>query len=287
FDEKDLKDGSFRSTYGYSDDDVFDAIHEKLVSSEAKPEFILTLTTSNHQPFEIPTDASTVETEPALNRDNAVRYADAALGRFIDKARKSKYWQDTIILIVADHDAKVAEFWSEYRVPVQKDKDLIFPIEGFHVPALFLGPNTPKKHSNFIASQIDLPTTLLGLAGIRAPHPMIGRDLAKVSPDYKGRAIMQFDQYHAHLTDKEIIVFRPNKTISVGTIGPGKTITENPLGVDARIKNVALAQSIWPRTAYLRNEYFVDYNNISVAERRIDGFTGHPFKYVTKAKLSN
>jgi phosphoglycerol transferase MdoB-like AlkP superfamily enzyme len=269
FDEEDLKHGSFRSTYGYSDDDVFNAIHDKLASSETKPKFILTLTTSNHQPFEIPVDASTVETEPALGRMNAVRYADAALGRFIDKARSSNYWQDTIFLIVADHDAKVADFWSKYQAPAQKDKDLIFPIEGFHVPALFLGPSVPKKRSKFIASQIDLPTTILGLAHIRAPHPMIGKDLSMVSPDYKGRAIMQFDQYHAHLTAKEIIVFRPNKSISFGTIGSGNTISQNPFGVDASTQKVALAQSIWPRVVYLSNEYYVDYKNVLVGQRQM------------------
>lgn len=283
FDEKNLINGSFRSTYGYCDDDVFDAIHDKLSISDDEPNFILTLTTSNHQPFEIPIDASTVNTEPALTRDNAVRYADAALGRFIDKARRSKYWRDTIFLIVADHDAKVADFWTKYRSPGAENTDLMFPLEGFHVPALFLGSDIPKNHSSFVASQIDLPTTLLGLANIRAPHPMIGKDLSTVGPEYKGRAIMQFDEYHAHLADKEIMVFRPDRSISVGTLGPGNTISESAIPINKHTKEAALAISIWPRLVYLSNEYYIDYENVTLEQQPpLDTLTASDQIYIRK-----
>ena len=36
--------------------------------------------------------------------NNAVKYTDWALGRFIEKAKQSPYWKDTVFLVVADHD---------------------------------------------------------------------------------------------------------------------------------------------------------------------------------------
>lgn len=46
--------------------------------------------------------------------NNAVKYADHALGEFIATARQRDYWKNTVVLIVADHDARV---WGDELVP--------------------------------------------------------------------------------------------------------------------------------------------------------------------------
>ena len=49
--------------------------------------------------------------------------------------------------------------------------------------------------TNRLVSQIDMPTTLLSLAGVSGNYPMIGFDLTQdVNPD---RAFMQYDQTQA------------------------------------------------------------------------------------------
>ena len=66
------------------------------------------------------------------------------------------------------------------------------PIKHFHIPALILGDGITPRRDNRLVSQIDMPTTLLSLAGVSGNYPMIGFDLTQdVNPD---RAFMQYDQ---------------------------------------------------------------------------------------------
>ena len=254
FDEHDIEHGSFRSTYGYCDDDIFDAMHAKLSRGGEQPNFIVTLTSSNHQPFHFPVAEGDNYTKPLFTRDNAVRYADKALGRFIRRAHAADYWKNTIFLIVADHDARVAGP-SPGKVGAGKtDIAKIFPLEGFHIPALVLGGGIAPRHSRFIASQIDLPTTLLGLAGISGPHPMPGVDLGTVEADYAGRAIMQFADHHAHLEGDNLTVLRPSRPPVSGHIIDGEFVFSNDAAAKTRADH-ALAYALWPSIVYRTGEY--------------------------------
>ena len=50
---------------------------------------------SNHSPFEFPDGRIELYEQPRGTDNNAVKYTDWALGRFIEKAKKSDYWKDT------------------------------------------------------------------------------------------------------------------------------------------------------------------------------------------------
>ena len=77
------------------------------------------------------------------------------MGEFIDNARKSDYWKDTLFLIVADHDARV---WG----------DELVPIKNFQIPGLILGADIESRRIKTITSQIDLAPTLLSLMVLAA-----------------------------------------------------------------------------------------------------------------------
>ena len=83
------------------------------------------------------------------------------------------------VITVADHVDKV---YGQALVPIDK----------FHIPALILGADIQPQTYTKIASQADLPTTLLGLLGKETWHPMTGRNLLQVPAEDPGRAIMQF-----------------------------------------------------------------------------------------------
>lgn len=254
FDENNIEHGLFRSTYGYCDDDVFDAIHATLSRQPGQANFIATLTSSNHQPFHFPAGDSGEYTLPLFTRDNAVRYADEALGRFIRRARKSDYWDNTIFLIVADHDARVTAQGSATVVGGTSDIAKIFPLEGFHIPALILGGGIAPQRTAYIASQIDLPTTLLSLAGISGPHPMPGVDLTTVPADYTGRAIMQFADHQAHLEGDNLTVLRPSRPPLSGRIVDGRFVIQDDTAAQARAEH-ALAYALWPSIVFRAGEY--------------------------------
>ncbi|KMK50888.1 hypothetical protein RO21_09505 [[Actinobacillus] muris] len=196
-DEKAYKQSKFKGTWGMSDEDLFDKAHETFntLAKTDKPFFSLVFTSSNHDPFEFPDGKIALYDKEKQTRNNAAKYADYALGYFFDLAKQSDYWQDTLFLVVADHDSRV------------NGADLV-PIYNFHIPALILGEGIEPKRDNRLVSQIDMPPTLLSLAGVSSDYPMIGFDLTQnVNPN---RAFMQYDQTQAMLKGQDVIILQPN-----------------------------------------------------------------------------
>lgn len=194
--QPDYTNPKFASTWGVSDEDLFDKAHETFSQlSEAKqPFFSLVFTSSNHDPFEFPDGKIELFDQEKQTRNNAAKYADYALGHFFRLAKTSNYWKNTIFLIIADHDSRVF------------GADLV-PIYGFHIPALILGDGIDAKRDPRLVSQIDMPPTLLSLAGVSGEYPMIGVDLTQdINPN---RAFMQYDQTQAMVKGNDVIILQP------------------------------------------------------------------------------
>lgn len=200
-DEKDYENPRHILTWGVSDEDLFDKTNEKFSgwSRAGKPFFSLVFTSSNHDPFDFPEGKIELyDRKNKATRENAAKYADFALGKFFEKAKKSNYWNNTVFLIVADHDSRVS------------GADLV-PVSRFRIPGLILGNNVSAKRDSQVCSQIDMPTTLLSLIGIDGMYPMLGCDLTR---ERAGRAMMQFDNNFAMMRGNEVVILRPGKPAS-------------------------------------------------------------------------
>jgi phosphoglycerol transferase MdoB-like AlkP superfamily enzyme len=242
-DRRDMK-MTFEGAWGACDEDLFNKSLERLnqLHTEGKPFFSLIFSSSNHEPFEFPDGKITLHDPAKQTVNNAVKYADYALGKFIAQAKKQAYWKDTVFLIVADHDNRV---YGNSLVPIHK----------FHIPGLIMGADIAPKAIKTIASQIDLGPTLLSLMGVSSAHPMIGRDLARES-DAPGRAMLQFDNYFAWLEGNTATILRPSQAPLLGqydaakgelTLGDGKPSA-------AQVDN-AMAHVILPSLLYREQRY--------------------------------
>ena len=203
-DRADIKNPVFEGSWGASDEDLFNKSLERLkqLHSENKPFFSLIFSSSNHEPFQFPDGRIELHDTEKQTVNNAVKYADYALGKFISEAKQQDYWKDTVFLIVADHDNRVYG-------------DSLVPIKKFHIPGLILGADIQPKRIATLASQIDLGATVLSLMGVSSEHPMIGRDFAKDS-ESPGRALMQFDNYFAWLEGNSATILRPRQAPLLG-----------------------------------------------------------------------
>lgn len=195
-DQDDYTDPKFVGSWGVSDEDLFAQLHQRLNQpSSAQPSFTLAFTSSNHEPFEYPDNTIELAEQPKQTVANAVKYADHALGQFFAQAKRSDYWQNTLFLVVADHDTRV---YGDELIPLQK----------FHIPGLILGADISAKKITAVTSQIDLAPTLLSLAGVSANIPTVGQDLSNPSQAPANRAMMQFGDNYGWLEGDQLTVLR-------------------------------------------------------------------------------
>ena len=246
-DIKQIKNPQFVGSWGASDEDLFNTAHQQLeqLHQQGQPFLSLIFTSSNHEPFEFPDGRIELFEQPKNTVNNAVKYADWAMGEFFKKAKASAYWQDTLFLIVADHDNRV--YGSN-----------LIPLEKFKIPGLILGADVKPERLPTLASQVDLVPTLLSMMGVSACHPLLGRDftLDKSSP---GRALIQFDNYFALMQDDGLTILKPNEETVAATYDEQSqrlTLLERQPTVAERER--ALAQVQLPAYLYREGKYASD-----------------------------
>ena len=186
----------FRGIWGVSDEDLVRRANDTFVAHGDRPFFALMLSTSNHPPFEYPAGRITLFEQPENSVHNAMKYADFAIGEFFRLARREAYFRNTIFVVVADHNTRV---WG---------RDLV-PVERFHIPALVIGPGVRARRWDGLASQIDLPPTLLDLMGLDVDTPLMGRDMVQVPEGTPGHALMQYDLANGYRVGDDVVVLEP------------------------------------------------------------------------------
>lgn len=235
---------SFVGSWGASDEDLFDKSLERLqhLHAQGRPFFSLIFSSSNHEPFEFPDGKIALHDATKQTVNNAVKYADFALGKFIREAKRQAYWKDTVFLIVADHDNRVYG-------------DSLVPIKKFHIPGLILGADIQPKRIATIASQVDLGPTLLSLLGVSSEHPMIGRDFAR-DDTTPGRALIQFDNYFAWLAGSTATILRPGQAALLGRYDAATGRVDIPAGTptEAQVEQ-AMAHVMLPSLLYREQRY--------------------------------
>ena len=244
--QKDYRTPAFTGSWGVSDEDVFARADEEFSRMHAagKPFFGLMFSSSNHDPFEFPDGRIDLYEQPRQTRNNAAKYADHAVGAFFRRAMASEYWDDTVFLVVADHDSRVF------------GQDLV-PISNFHIPAMILGADIQPRRDDRIASQIDLGPTLLSLIGIGDATPMNGRDLGDPSLQGPGRALMQYDGNFAWMQGEDVVVLQPQKPPRQYRYDvASKRLQPAPLQPD--LAKTAHAQALWGSLAYEKGWYHLD-----------------------------
>ncbi|HUH87367.1 MAG TPA: LTA synthase family protein [Pusillimonas sp.] len=227
---------AFVGTWGASDEDMFNKLHALLSNPPEQPTLTLAFSVSNHSPWEYPKGRIEPDGDPA-SAENTVRYADWALGKFFEQARASDYWQNTVFLVAADHDSRVAGV-------------NLVPLRHFHIPAFILGADIQPRHDNRIISQIDLPVTLLSLAGVRCEHPMIGHDLTRSSGN---RAMMQYGENYGYLKDNTLLVLEPHREPTQYRYAAPETYTQQ--AVDEALLKEARSHALWPGLVYQQQQY--------------------------------
>jgi phosphoglycerol transferase MdoB-like AlkP superfamily enzyme len=213
--------------------------HEVFIDHGDQPFFAVMLSTSNHSPFEFPEGRIELYEQPQATRLNAMKYADYAIGEFFRLARSASYYENTIFLVVADHDACLRE------------NDLV-PIDRFLIPGLIIGPDVPSLRYDVLSSQLNLPPTLLHFTGLTTIHPMLGHNLMTREPDARGHAFMQYGKHNAYRIADDVVIMLPEDEPRQFKYIDGRLL---PATLDEEFARDALAHSLLPWKLYQEKEY--------------------------------
>lgn len=137
------------SSWGVYDHDAFNYIFQKLENSNGKPQFVFSLSSTNHTPYELPSDYKCedlvlpkklkdkvlAKEDVARNCFTAYRYSNDAVGTFIEKVKKSKFAENTIIIVTGDHNIRS-------MLPYVTDPDMLLK---YSVPFYIYLPKKYRK----------------------------------------------------------------------------------------------------------------------------------------------
>lgn len=198
-DQPKFKNPSFVGTWGVSDEDLVIRANEefKALHKNDQKFAAVMFSTSNHSPFDFPDGKiELVEGVEEKSDTNAIKYADYAIGQFIEQARKEEYYKDTIFVIVSDHNIRVYG-------------DDMVPVDMFHVPAIILGDDVQPLVYDKITTQPDVLATALDLLGLDLEYPIMGHSI--FSDNKQNVSLMQFHESYALRSDDTVAVIRPDK----------------------------------------------------------------------------
>jgi len=232
---------AFQTTWGVSDEDLYQRVEREMAehAGHGKPFFALVFSTSNHPPYAFPEGRITPYEAPLNTANNAARYADFAVGRFLERARQSPRWQDTIFVVVADHESRTVG-------------EGLVPVFSFHIPGFIAGGPVRPQVITRLASQIDLAPTVLSLMGLNVRVPMPGIDQTRADLVGPGRAIMQFHDSAALRIGNDVEILVPGQAPRHFTVN-GMAL--QPAPADSGLERQVLAYTEWPVMAYAAGWY--------------------------------
>ena len=182
------EEGSYTSprmdVWGISDLHLFEEAHWVL-KEQSKPFFAIIQTSGNHRPYHIPEDnrgfkKTNLPQEQlhnagfiGLSEYNSFRFMDHSLAFFMEAAKKSDYFDNTIFIFFGDHGIPgYAGTHSNPHITQLGLTNVQTPLV-FYAPKLLPEP----KEITYPASELDLLPTIASLAGVPHTNTSLGRDL--------------------------------------------------------------------------------------------------------------
>lgn len=196
--------------WGISDKNLFLEANG-ILKQQTAPFFAIIQTADNHRPFTIPAEdkdafkrlnISEAELKKSgfesLDEFNAFRYTDFCYEKFMEAAKKEKYFDNTIFVFIGDHG-------------IRGDAAAMFPVswtkQGLtceHVPLLFYSPKLlPANRIHEVSSQVDVLPSIASLAKVPYRNNTFGRNLFDTVPAIEFKSKLPVPHY-AFIIDHDV-----------------------------------------------------------------------------------
>jgi len=145
--KEDFKDADMNSKWGAHDDVVMRKI-VKDIPKNKEPSFTTWLTLSSHEPFETPVPIVFNGNDKETKFLNSLHYTDSVVFGFINELKKMPSWENTIVIISADHG---------HYLPVTGKRP-----DDYRIPILWLGGALKKQNVviDKTVNQLDMALSL-------------------------------------------------------------------------------------------------------------------------------
>lgn len=183
----------YNSKWGVHDHVLFEALRDSMQRIH-EPFFRVVLTLSSHEPFDVPMEPVFEGKDDLTKFRNAVYYTDKTIGGFIDWAKNTHWWDNSLVILVADHCRR------------NSIEDLVFSQEIFRIPMLWLGGaiDAKGKRVQKLGTQVDIPLTLLNQLEIPSEFPF-AKDL--LSENSNSFAFYVYNEGFAFITDSSAVIY--------------------------------------------------------------------------------
>jgi phosphoglycerol transferase MdoB-like AlkP superfamily enzyme len=187
------------SKWGVNDEFVFDALLED-IRKEEDSFFKVFFTLSSHEPFEVPMETVIQGKSEDARFMNSVYYTDKCLGNFIEKLKQDQCWENTLLILVADHGVRY--------IGRSQPHDLI----KYHIPMLWLGGALEEEAKGTLVDKIgcqpDMSNTLLAQMELDNQEFIFGKDL--LNDEQKGYAFFDFNNGFGYVDENGASVYDLN-----------------------------------------------------------------------------
>jgi phosphoglycerol transferase MdoB-like AlkP superfamily enzyme len=182
---------NFNSKWGVHDHILFQTLKDSMKNIK-EPFIKVVLTLSSHEPFDVPMEPVFKGSDDMTKYKNSIYYTDKTLGSFLDWAKGTDWWKNALIIMVADHCARIYSDMANYKQNV------------FKIPMLWVGGALSKTGLRVrkLGSQVDIPTTVLDQMGIKGSFPF-GKDL--FSDQSKSFAFYTYNEGFGFVTDSSAV----------------------------------------------------------------------------------
>ncbi|MEQ8425230.1 MAG: LTA synthase family protein, partial [Cyclobacteriaceae bacterium] len=183
------------SKWGVHDHYVLEKAFEEAQQCK-EPFFKVIMTQSSHEPFDVPME-TVIPGEDANSRFlNSAYYTDKSLGEFIDRAKQTDWWKNTLVVITADHGHP------------QPDNDGLQNPRRFKIPMLWLGGALSVQDTvvSTLGCHADIANTILGQVDMRDESFTFSHDLFDTGYK-KPFAVFVYNNGYGFKTDSTLCVF--------------------------------------------------------------------------------
>ncbi|MFA6925084.1 MAG: LTA synthase family protein [Bacteroidales bacterium] len=213
----------YDGNWGIYDEEFFNFFAEKLNCSK-QPFFSTFFSLSSHHPYSVPAKYKNKFKKGKLKIHESIGYADYSLRKFFNIASKSKWFNNTLFVITADHTSE-AEHPAFSNVVGEHEIPLLF----------YMHSNSLKGTNNEIAQQIDIMPSVLDF--LNYPQEFVSFGVSLFDSTANHFAVNYTNNNYQLLKDVYSVIFNGSKVIEVYNFKTDSLLQNNLINKISVAKN--------------------------------------------------